>query len=87
MFSWCSLQIKAVLLGKEAEWYRNSGPPTRQKSGLSPTGYRIFLSVWLGAGFVLGKKKGAEKGGTAPTNKYHHKEDGGVKIKARESCN
>jgi hypothetical protein len=37
--------------------------------------------------FSLGKKRGAEKGGTAPSNKYHHKEDGGVKIKARESSN
>jgi hypothetical protein len=57
--------------------------PDKVKSGLSRRWVRDFSRGGFVADFSLGKKRGAEKGGTAPSNKYHHKEDGGVKIIAR----
>jgi hypothetical protein len=61
--------------------------PRQGKILLITTPSRDFLRPESEGVLFSRQKKGAEKGGTAPTNKYHHKEDGGVKLLLFKSSN
>jgi hypothetical protein len=61
MFSWCSPN-KAVLLGKEAEWYRNSRAQTRQIRPNSASFFGIFPHTAGKVTFLEAKKEARKRG-------------------------